>query len=73
MKKSVHKDAIISSVFVVKIDKGRGFIEKTYPFYQKHSVIILLGALIPVPVHGKGGKEDVYKRQLLSVIILYPF
>ena len=57
MKKSVHKDAIISSVFVVKIDKGRGFIEKTYPFYQKHSVIILLGALIPVPVHGKGGKE----------------
>ena len=35
MKKSVHKDAIISSVFVVKIDKGRGFIEKTYPFYQK--------------------------------------
>ena len=53
----MHKDAIISSVFVVKIDKGRGFIEKTYPFYQKHSVIILLGALIPVPVHGKGGKE----------------
>lgn len=26
-------------------------------YMKKHSVIILLGALIPVPVHGKGGKE----------------
>ena len=32
MKKSVHKDAIFSRWFVVKIDKGGGLIQGNTPF-----------------------------------------